>query len=557
MPAAPSQEPALLVAIIGKANVGKSTLFNKLLGRNQAIVSNVPGTTRDRAYHRAEWGNLQVDLVDTGGLLGEGEGDPLQGRVEEQALVAAAEADVVLFLTDIKTGIEPADQRVAHLLKLHQRKRRSQDRPALPVFVLVNKCDNPERKEEAHALFSKLGFGPPLPCSAIHGSGIHEIWDTIRPFQESFLERVSFNDDLPASAPAPAPAIAPPAAAEQPPSAGLERGDPSSARLDDDADIAFDDEVWGKMLAYEANPDRVDAEETEPLAPAGVEPGDPPAPTVRLALIGRPNSGKSTLLNKLIGESRALVSDIPGTTIDPVDASFMWNETRLHLTDTAGIRRRSQQKMGIERAMCLWSERALQRSDIGILVVDAVEGLQTQDVRLLDLSAHQMLRGTIIAFNKWDAELLRHPTMTPSRFEEAARAQIPAFSHIPIHFICAETGRGLPGLLKECADIVANRALRFTTRHLMKVFRQVESLHAPAGSGGAGNRRSQTRRPKIRFVTQASSRGIPTFAFFVNDKSLVTPPYERFMEQTIRKYLHPFRGCPLQLVFRSSSHTDK
>ncbi|MDP2434268.1 MAG: GTPase, partial [archaeon] len=174
-----------LVAIVGCANSGKSTLFNKLVGRSHAIVSAVPGTTRDRSYGVAEWGALRVDLVDTGGLLGDGEGDPLQGRIEEQALVAAAEADVVVFVTDAVAGVQPVDQRVARLLKAHQRERRARTGQEMPVVVLANKCDNPGRIEQLAPQFVRLGFGQPIPISAVHGSGVHDFWDHIRPFCQS------------------------------------------------------------------------------------------------------------------------------------------------------------------------------------------------------------------------------------------------------------------------------------------------------------------------------------------------------------------------------------
>ena len=280
---------------------------------------------------------------------------------------------------------------------------------------------------------------------------------------------------------------------------------------------------------------------------------------LRLALFGRPNSGKSTLMNRLLKQERVLVSDIAGTTVDPIDAEVFWEPAgvTLRLTDTAGIRRRAQQNGGIERTSALWSRRALERSDVGVLVVDAVEGWQTQDTRLLDMADKELRRCTVVAFNKWDALVRKDPPKFQREYEQKVRDTIPGFPHVLFHYISAQNGAGIGKLVSQCLQVAADRGTRFDTRHLNSVIKQVEALHFGTGSGCSGNRRSSTKRPRIRFVTQASSRGIPTFAVFVNNKSLVTAPYERFVEQSIRKYLHPFSGVPIQLVFISEPQRQR
>ncbi len=454
-----------IVALVGRPNVGKSTLYNRLVGGRQAIVEDEPGTTRDRLYAPAEWSGQAFLLVDTGGLdIAATEKTPRKGdqplalgassrdfvrEIRQQAEAAIAEADVVVFLTDAKDGITAADRDVAEVLR----------RSGRPVILAVNKADNTERRQAAMEFF-ELGLGTPYDISALHGTGTGDLLDAI-------IEQI-------------------PPVAEAP-------------------------EVEG----------------------------------VQIAIVGRPNVGKSSLLNALLQQDRSIVSPIAGTTRDAIDTELVWEGQKITLIDTAGIRRRGKVEVGIEKYSVLRAINAVQRADVALLVVDATAGITAQDAHVAGfiLDAY---KSVAVIVNKWDAVEDKDSEST-LRFTEEIRQTLKFMAYVPVLFVSALTRQRVSKVLPLAMAIAAQRKLRVPTGELNRLVRDALVAHP------APNR--QGRQLKFLYATQAEVEP-PTFVIFVNDKELIHFSYARYLENRIREAV-PFEGTPLRLFFRSRDDVDR
>ncbi|MGC9399611.1 MAG: ribosome biogenesis GTPase Der [Anaerolineae bacterium] len=449
------------VAIVGRPNVGKSTLFNRIMGERRAVISDIPGTTRDRIVAPVEWEGREFMIVDTGGIeilpqaVEEGRRPPqTQPLLEDsaeftpliraQAQQAIAEADIILFVTDVSTGLTGADREVAELLR----------RAGKPVFLAANKADNERLAQEA-VEFYELGLGEVYPISAIHGRGVADLLDVV----------------------------------------------------------------------------------VERLPPAEEEPQNEDA--IHIAILGRPNVGKSSLLNALLGQERAIVSPVAGTTRDAVDTELQWGDETLVLIDTAGLRRRGRIKPGVEKYSTLRTLKAAERADVALLLIDATEGITAQDVHIAGLIADQGV-SIVVLVNKWD---IAPPELKESgiEFEARVRYELKFMRYIPVLFISALTGRRVQDVIPTALDVAGARYTRVKTGPLNDIIREAMLEHAPPSKRG--------RRLKLYYVTQPDVAP-PTFVFFVNDPALVHFSYERYLENTIRERLYAFPGTPLRLVFR-------
>jgi GTP-binding protein len=441
-----------VVAIVGRPNVGKSTLFNKLIGEQRAVMHDVPGTTRDRLYGTTEWGGREMTVVDTGGIgvgteLLTGPGDPSRwgtlplSHILAQAQEAMEEADVILFLVDVQNGISSADQEVADLL------RRSQK----PIVLGANKAEGKRGTQNSVEMY-ELGLGEPIPFSAIHGTGTGEVLDAI---------------------------------VEQLPPAGS-------------------------------------AEEVEP--------------DLSVAIVGRPNVGKSSLLNRLLGKERAIVSPIPGTTRDALDTEMRWQGKRVRLIDTAGIRRRGRIEQGVEKFSELRAVRAIERAEVAILVIDATSGVTAQDTHIAGY-VQEAKKGLVIAVNKWD--LLEKDNNTAVEYTTMVRRELNFVDWAPLVFISAMTGQRAPRVLDFAYAAQQERDKRVTTPKLIELVREAVQRHPRSEAG---------RVLKIYYATQADIRP-PTFVFFVNDPKLVHFTYQRYLENQIRQTFG-FQGTAIRLIFR-------
>jgi len=440
-----------IVAVVGRPNVGKSTLFNRLVGERLAIVEDLPGTTRDRLYATTEWRGREFSLVDTGGL----EGTPtarsnraaaipdMEAAVRRQAEVAIDESDVVLFVVDAKAGVLPVEHEVADRLR---RSRKA-------AIVVANKVDG-WRSEAQSAEFYELGLGDPAPVSALQGTGTGDLLDRV-------VE------------------LLPP-------------------------------ETSGEIV------------------------GD-----ARIAIVGRPNVGKSSFLNSLTGDERAVVSETPGTTRDPIDTLIERDGKRVLLIDTAGIRRRGRVEEGIEKYALLRTVHALERADVAILLVDATEGIVDQDMHVAGYAIEAGV-GLVLAVNKWDA--VDRGADTTARFEADIARELHFAPWMPHHFTSAKNGRNVEPTLADAVGIVATRLRRVSTGDLHAVLTEALAAHPPPTARG---------KP-IRFhhVTQADARQ-PTFVFFVDRPDAVHFSYQRYLENTLRRRF-PYPGTPIKLQFRSA-----
>jgi len=433
--------PKPLVALVGRPNVGKSTLFNRIVGERVAIIEDVAGTTRDRLYASADWAGREFTLIDTGGLEITA-GSDLGRRVREQAELAIGEADVVVFLVDARQGVTAEDAEIA--AKLRQSRK--------PVLVAVNKADNEERRLDA-VEFYKLGLGEVAPISALHGTGTGDLLDEV------------------------------------------------VARL--------------------------------PAAPAEAE-----VSGIGVAIVGRPNVGKSSLLNAILGEERAIVSEVPGTTRDVIDTVVEHRGQRVVLLDTAGIRRRGRVEMGVEKYSVIRALRAIDRADLAFLVLDAVEGITAQDTHLAGYvrDAH---KGIGILVNKWDLIAPKTNRSVPE-FTARVRDEFRFMPYAPILFTSARTGQGVGQIPDLALSIWESRNRRVPTAALNGLVQEAVDAHAPPTVRG--------RRLKLYYATQAGVNP-PTFVFFVNDPSLLHFSYERYLENRLRQALD-FEGTPLRLLFR-------
>jgi GTP-binding protein len=441
-----------VVAIVGRPNVGKSTLFNKLIGEQRAVMHDIPGTTRDRLYGTTDWRGVEMTVVDTGGIGVEteiltGPGDPSRwgslplSHILAQAQEAMDEADLIVFLVDALNGITGADQDVAELL------RRSQK----PIVLGANKAEGKRGTQNAVELY-ELGLGEPIPFSAIHGTGTGDLLDAIV-------------DQLP----------------------------PTSAVEEEEPDLS-------------------------------------------VAIVGRPNVGKSSILNRLLGKERAIVSPIPGTTRDALDTELRWQGKRVRLIDTAGIRRRGRIEQGVEKFSVIRAVRAIERAEVALLVIDAMDGVTAQDTHVAGY-VQEAKKGLVIAVNKWD--LLEKDNSTATAYTAEIRRDLNFVDWAPLVFISALTGQRAPRLLELAWTAQTERDKRVTTPKLIEMVREAVQRH-PRSEGG--------RQLKIYYATQADIRP-PTFVFFVNDPKLMHFTYQRYLENQIREAFG-FDGTAIRLIFR-------
>lgn len=440
-----------VIAIVGRPNVGKSTLFNRLIGRWVAIVEDVPGVTRDRLYGEGEWLGRPFVVVDTGGILF-GEADPILEQVRIQAQVAIHEADCVLFLVDAREGLTPADEEVADLLR----------RGGKPVILLVNKADSPDRWEAQRAEFFRLGLGEPIPISSIHGHNIADVLDRV--FEQ----------------------IPTPAMAETPED--------------------------------------------------GLEP-------VRMAIVGRPNVGKSSLLNAVLGEPRAIVSEVAGTTRDTLDTEITWKDQPLVLVDTAGLKRPGKVQRSLEYYAQMRAQRALERSDVALVVVDGAEGVTHGDRRIAQYAVDSG-RALVWVVNKWD---LKEPPdglptkMTPAKrdFIRMVQQEAKGLDYVPVVFVCALQRAGIETMLDTAIQVADWHSMRVGTGELNRLI--ANALYERPFS-----RKGKTL--KVYYATMAEVRP-PTVVLFVNEPEIVHFSFLRYLENVLRKR-YAYTGTPIRWVVR-------
>ncbi len=442
-----------LVALVGRPNVGKSTLFNRIIGQRLAVVSEVPGTTRDRLYADADWAGVSFLLVDTGGLeITEGRHtEPLSEDSErflplirQQASIAIQDADVVVQVVDGQAGVTAADREVADILR--QAKK--------PVIVAANKLESSKLRDQAYE-FYELALGEVFPISALHGTGTGNLLDAI----------------------------------------------------------------------------------TQAIPPADEEEEDD---SIKVAILGRPNVGKSTLLNQLIGEERAIVSPIAGTTRDAIDTRLDWDGESITLIDTAGIRRRGKIDPGVEKYSVLRAVKALRRADVALLLIDAEEGITSQDTHIAGMLVEENA-SVVVLVNKWDA--IEKDAYTINEYTDQVRHALNFMPYVPLIFISAKSGQRVDKILPEVIEVYEARYQRVPTAQLNRLMRQVISRHPAPQKGGI--------RVKFNYATQANVDP-PTFVFFVSRPEWVHFSYQRYLENQIRAE-HPFPGTPIRLVFRARS----
>ena len=451
-----------IVAIVGRPNVGKSTLFNRLAGERLAIVDDIPGTTRDRLFAETEWNGKRFYIIDTGGIdpttgdatpLSIGSANYIQ-QVRDQALLAVQEADAILFVVDASQGLMPADIEIAELLRSHQKKRGGSFLP--PIFVVANKADNPLLRGNS-AEFYALGMGDPYPISAYHGTGIGDLLDSL---------------------------------------------------------------VTVLIVKEE--------EESEDL--------------IKIAIVGKPNVGKSSLLNRLAGEERAIVSPIPGTTRDAIDTHITYDDIPITLIDTAGIRRRGKVEQGVEKYSVIRSMRAIERCDVALLMIDATTDITAQDAHIAGFIL-EAWKSTLILVNKWDA--VQKDSFTIEGYKQSIRQALNFMDYVPILFISAKTGQNVDKILPEALRIQQERLTKVSTSALNRILMDAQDIHAPASKTG--------RMLRIYYGTQVHNAP-PTFMLYVNDPKLVHFTYKRYLENQIRRQF-PFTGTPLRLVFKGRGKT--
>ncbi|KUP06586.1 GTP-binding protein Der [Bacillus coahuilensis p1.1.43] len=430
-----------VIAIVGRPNVGKSTIFNRIVGERISIVEDVPGVTRDRIYSSGEWLNHEFNIIDTGGIeIGD---EPFLEQIRQQAEIAIDEADVIIFMTNGREGVTAADEQVAKIL--YKTKK--------PVVLAVNKVDNPEMRELTYDFYS-LGFGEPFPISGSHGIGLGDLLD---------------------------------AAAEHFPK-GQDRD--------------YGDEV------------------------------------IKFSLIGRPNVGKSSLVNAILGEDRVIVSDIEGTTRDAIDSIFTYNGSPYVIIDTAGIRKRGKVYETTEKYSVLRALRAIERSDVVLVTINGEEGIREQDKKIAGY-AHDAGRAIIIVVNKWDAVEKDEKTMKD--FEEKIRENFQFLDYAPIVYLSALTKKRIHTLMPVINQASENHALRVQSSILNEVITDAVAMNpAPTDKG---------KRLRIYYATQVSVKP-PTFVVFVNEPELMHFSYERFLQNRLREAFG-FEGTPIRILTRA------
>ncbi|MCL6560275.1 MAG: ribosome biogenesis GTPase Der [Firmicutes bacterium] len=436
--------PKPVVAIVGRPNVGKSTLFNRIVGGRVAIVEGQPGVTRDRLYQDAEWSGRSFTLVDTGGLDFQEDGEIITG-VRSQAELAIKESDVVLFVVDARAGLNPDDEEVASIIR----------RAEKPSILVVNKVENFQSTDQIYD-FYRLGLGDPIPVSAAEGLNTGDLLDKL----------------------------------------------------------------------------------VELLPPEGEE--DYLADVIKIAVIGRPNVGKSSLVNAILGENRVIVSNVPGTTRDAIDTPFTREGKHYVIIDTAGMRRKNRIDRPTERYSVIRSLRAVDRSDVALIVLDATEGVTDQDKRIAGY-AHEGGKGCIIVVNKWD--LVEKDDKTMNRYSEGIRRELGFMQYAPLIFTSALTGRRVPKVL-DIVDFVAEQhAMRIATPDLNNLIREAAMQNPPPAD--------KARRLKIYYVTQGGVKP-PKFVLFVNEPELMHFSYLRYLENQLRS-TYGFEGTPIRFALRKRS----
>jgi len=445
-----------IVALIGRPNVGKSTLFNRLVGERVAIVDDTPGTTRDRLFGDSEWNGRAFTVVDTGGIdpthggktpLSVGSADFIQ-EIRAQALAALEDADAVLLLTDGESGVTAPDREVAEILRRYQKKR-ADGMFWPPVFVVVNKCENEERRMQAPE-FYELGLGDPYAISALHGTGTGDLLDAM---VESF----------------------PPQAEEE----------------EDDS--------------------------------------------IKIAIVGKPNAGKSSLLNRLVGKERAIVSPIAGTTRDSIDSKLEFDGVEVTLIDTAGIRRRGKIEPGVEQFSVLRSFKSIERADVAILMIDATTGITTQDAHIAGFILEEW-KSCVVLVNKWDA--VEKDNYTMEEYTKKIRNELNFMDYVPILFISAKTGQRVDQVLPMALRVQEERLARLTTSKINQIIHNAQDLHPHPSHAG--------RVVKMYYGTQVRSDP-PTFMIYVNDPTMIHFSYIRYIENKIREE-YSFLGTPIRIV---------
>ena len=448
-----------IVALVGRPNVGKSTLFNRLVGERLAIVDDTPGTTRDRLFGEAEWNGRAFHVVDTGGIdpshggktpLSIGSADFIN-EIRQQARVAIDEADTVLFVVDGDTGVTAPDLEVANILRRSQKKLED-GMFWPPIFVVVNKAESQERRDAAPQ-FYELGLGDPYPVSAVHGTGTGDLLDAL-------------------------------------------------------------------VAVFPAQ----EAEEEDE--------------SIKIAIVGKPNAGKSSLLNKLVGEERAIVSPIPGTTRDATDTKIDVNGLEVTLIDTAGIRKRGKIEHGVEQYSVLRSFKAIERADVALLLIDATTGITSQDAHIAGFILEEW-KSCVVVVNKWDA--IDKNAFTMEEFTRKIRADLNFMDYVPLLFISAKTGQRVDQVLPMALRVQEERLARLTTSKINEVIHKAQDAHPHPSHAG--------RQLKIYYGTQVRSDP-PTFMIYVNEPKLMHFSYLRYLENQIRAE-YGFLGTPIRIVAKS------
>lgn len=448
-----------VVALVGRPNVGKSTIFNRLTGTRDAIIDDVPGTTRDRLFGVGEWVGVEFDLIDTGGIDPEpgGQKKPLSigsadfvAEIKQQALLAVEEADVVLFVVDAISGVTPSDREIAGILRKAQKTLDGIVRP--PVLLVANKADSANIRENVHD-FYELGMGKPYPISAIHGT---ETGDLLDAMIELFPDQVPEDDD----------------------------------------------------------------------------------DSVKIAIVGKPNVGKSSLLNRLVGEDRVIVSSIAGTTRDAIDTRIEFNGAPITLIDTAGIRRRGKIERGVEKYSVLRSMRSIEKADVALLVIDAIEGISVQDAHIAGYILEEW-KSVVVVVNKWDA--IEKDTYTMQKMTERIRRELNFMDYVPILFISAKTNQRVNQVLPMALQVQEERVARIPTSALNEIIHQAQDEHHATSKTG--------RSLSIYYATQVRSDP-PTFMLYCNDPKLAHFTYTRYLMNRIRARFG-FVGTPIRIVYKA------
>ncbi|PKM96092.1 MAG: ribosome biogenesis GTPase Der [Firmicutes bacterium HGW-Firmicutes-1] len=431
-----------IVAIVGRPNVGKSTLFNRLAGTNISIVDDTPGVTRDRIYADVEWLNYQFTLIDTGGIEPDSS-DLILSSMRDQAEIAIETADVIVFLGDVRTGLVDADFKVADMLR----------RSKKPIVLCINKVDSVEKLTNDVFEFYNLGLGEPFGISAAGAIGLGDFLDEVVKHFPAIDEET------------------------------------------DDTDIP------------------------------------------KIAIIGKPNVGKSSLVNKILGENRVIVSDIPGTTRDSIDLKVKYDDNEYILIDTAGLRRKSKIKEDLERYSIIRTVAAIERADIVVVMIDAEEGITEQDAKIAGI-AHDRGKGAVIAVNKWDA--IEKDDKSVYRFLDTVQKTLAYMTYAPVVFISAKTGLRINKLFESLDMVIQNHSLRVATGVLNDILYDAMAMNQPPSDKG--------KRLKIYYMTQISIKP-PCFVMFVNDKELAHFSYRRYIENQIRESFG-FKGTPIKMLVR-------